>query len=255
MPILAYPARGCSLISEATMACPPAKNSRPGRPVHAPSIPDDESGCPTLDAFARQGGVSFAVANDRLSASEEEFTHPQLNVTLPHVTTGLHRYHHTGLPHFITFSCVRHRPILGTDAARDTFCELLERTRELYVFDILGYAVMTPTTSISSSPSRKQNPSPSQSKSSNNASPKRAPNFTHVIDLDGHPVKIDPGERTLIYVFSPKCIWCKRNLSSIRDLASQLKRPYRVLGMAAERQRTKRLSVRQPPPFRCGYRR
>jgi putative transposase len=58
------------------------------------------------------------------------------------VSTGLNRYHQTGLPHFITFSCVRHRPILGTEAARDTFCELLERTRELYVFEILGYVVM-----------------------------------------------------------------------------------------------------------------
>jgi len=57
------------------------------------------------------------------------------------------------------------------------------------------------------------------------------PKFTHVIDLEGHPVKIEPGERTLIYVFSPTCIWCKRNLPSIRDLANQLKPPYRVLGM------------------------
>jgi hypothetical protein len=57
------------------------------------------------------------------------------------------------------------------------------------------------------------------------------PNFTHVIDLEGHPVKIEPGERTLIYIFSPTCIWCKRNLPNIRALASQLKPPYRVLGM------------------------
>jgi putative transposase len=58
------------------------------------------------------------------------------------VSTGLNRYQNTGLPHFITFSCARHRPLLGTENARDTFCELLERTRELYLFDILGYVVM-----------------------------------------------------------------------------------------------------------------
>ncbi len=58
------------------------------------------------------------------------------------MSTGLNRYHHTGRPHFITFSCVRHRPILGTEGTRDTFCELLERTRELYIFHILGYVIM-----------------------------------------------------------------------------------------------------------------
>ena len=58
------------------------------------------------------------------------------------MSTGLHRYQNTRLPHFITFSCVRHRPILGTEATRDTFCELLERTRELYLFNILGYVIM-----------------------------------------------------------------------------------------------------------------
>lgn len=58
------------------------------------------------------------------------------------MSTGLNRYQQTQLPHFITFSCVRHQPILGTDTARDTFCELLERTRELYAFDVLGYVIM-----------------------------------------------------------------------------------------------------------------
>jgi len=58
------------------------------------------------------------------------------------VSTGLIRYHQTGLLHFITFSCVRHRPILGTEPARDTFCDLLERTRELYAFDIFAYVIM-----------------------------------------------------------------------------------------------------------------
>jgi len=58
------------------------------------------------------------------------------------VSKGLNRYQQTQLPHFITFSCARHQPILGTEAARDTLSELLERTRELYVFDVLGYVIM-----------------------------------------------------------------------------------------------------------------
>jgi putative transposase len=58
------------------------------------------------------------------------------------VASGLKRYQQSGLPHFVTFSCVRHQPILGTEAARDVFCELLERTRELYGMDVFGYVVM-----------------------------------------------------------------------------------------------------------------
>jgi len=56
--------------------------------------------------------------------------------------TGLKRYQQSGDLHFITFSCVRHRPILGTAEARDIFLELLERTRELYAMTIHGYVVM-----------------------------------------------------------------------------------------------------------------
>ena len=56
--------------------------------------------------------------------------------------TGLKRFQQTGDLHFITFSCVRHRPILGTVEARDTFTGLLERTRQLYGFGIHGYVVM-----------------------------------------------------------------------------------------------------------------
>jgi putative transposase len=58
------------------------------------------------------------------------------------MSSGLVRYQHTGDLHFITFSCFRHRPILGTPEARDLFLTLLERTRELYDFHILGYVVM-----------------------------------------------------------------------------------------------------------------
>lgn len=58
------------------------------------------------------------------------------------MSSGLKRYHNTGDLHFITFSCVRHRPILGTPQARDTFLEFLEQTRSKYAFHILAYVVM-----------------------------------------------------------------------------------------------------------------
>jgi putative transposase len=56
--------------------------------------------------------------------------------------TGLRRYQETGDLHFVTFSCVRHRPILGTAEARDLFLQLLERTRVLYAMGVQGYVVM-----------------------------------------------------------------------------------------------------------------
>ena len=56
--------------------------------------------------------------------------------------TGLRRYQQTGDLHFITFSCVRHRPILGTPEARDTSLRILEQTRLNYDFLIFAYVVM-----------------------------------------------------------------------------------------------------------------
>ena len=56
--------------------------------------------------------------------------------------TGLRRFQESGDLHHITFSCVRHRPLLGTPEARDVFVALLERTRELYAMNVFGYVVM-----------------------------------------------------------------------------------------------------------------
>jgi putative transposase len=44
--------------------------------------------------------------------------------------------------HFITFSCTRKRSILGTPEARTKFVEILEQTRQKYLFQINGYVVM-----------------------------------------------------------------------------------------------------------------
>lgn len=58
------------------------------------------------------------------------------------MSTGLIRLQNKGHLHFITFSCFRHRPILGTPQSRDTFLELLERFRLSYKFEVIGYVVM-----------------------------------------------------------------------------------------------------------------
>ncbi len=56
--------------------------------------------------------------------------------------TGLLRLQNKGHQHFITISCFRHRPILGTPQARDTFLLILDQTSHRYKFEIPGYVIM-----------------------------------------------------------------------------------------------------------------
>ena len=58
------------------------------------------------------------------------------------MSSGLTRYQTNGDLHFITFSCVRHRPILGTPEARDTFLQILEQSRAKYDFLVFAYVAM-----------------------------------------------------------------------------------------------------------------
>ena len=44
--------------------------------------------------------------------------------------------------HFITCSCYRRRPLLGTGRRRDTFLRVLNEVRERYQFWVVGYVVM-----------------------------------------------------------------------------------------------------------------
>ncbi len=55
---------------------------------------------------------------------------------------GLVRYHQTGNFHFVTFSCYRRLPYLGTATARDLFERSLEAMRFRYDFVVCGYVVM-----------------------------------------------------------------------------------------------------------------
>jgi len=58
------------------------------------------------------------------------------------MSTGLVRNQTQGHDHFITFSCYRHRPILGTPEARDTLLQILRQTSERYKFEVLGFVIM-----------------------------------------------------------------------------------------------------------------
>jgi len=58
------------------------------------------------------------------------------------VPNGLHRYYGAGYLHFITTSCYRRLPMLGTARNRNLLLDILEQVRRRYQFVIVGYVVM-----------------------------------------------------------------------------------------------------------------
>ena len=56
--------------------------------------------------------------------------------------SGLKRYFGKGHLHFITFSCYRRLPLLGSKRARDLFVTELARVRQEMGFRLIGYVVM-----------------------------------------------------------------------------------------------------------------
>jgi putative transposase len=55
---------------------------------------------------------------------------------------GLRRFHSTGERHFITCSCYRRQPFLGSARRRDYFLKIFEEVRQKYDFVVWGYVVM-----------------------------------------------------------------------------------------------------------------
>jgi putative transposase len=55
---------------------------------------------------------------------------------------GLQRIHGFGHLHFITFSCYRRLPLLGTARARNAFVRVLGDVRDRFGFRLVGYVVM-----------------------------------------------------------------------------------------------------------------
>ena len=54
----------------------------------------------------------------------------------------LRRYYGHHELHFVTFSCYRRRPYLGTRHARDQFVKVLDQVRTRWKFPMIGYVVM-----------------------------------------------------------------------------------------------------------------
>jgi hypothetical protein len=65
-----------------------------------------------------------------------------LKRTTYHVPSRLKRYHNARELHFITCSCYRRRPLLGTARQRDLFLKVLEQARQRYQFVVVGCVVM-----------------------------------------------------------------------------------------------------------------
>src|SRR5439155_25337834 len=60
----------------------------------------------------------------------------------PRVTRLLKRYYGAGDLHFITCSCYKRQPVLGSFRSRDLFLRVLEDVRRRYRFVVAGYVVM-----------------------------------------------------------------------------------------------------------------
>ena len=71
----------------------------------------------------------------------------------------LRRYYGCGDLHFITFSCYRRRPFLGTRHARDVFVRILDEVRVRHGFLLVGFVVMPEHVHLLISEARRGNPS------------------------------------------------------------------------------------------------
>ena len=72
---------------------------------------------------------------------------------------NLKRYYGAGHVHFITCSCYRRQPLLGTRRRRDLLLTVLEQVRERYEFVVVGYVVITEHIHLLISEPQKKNPS------------------------------------------------------------------------------------------------
>ena len=71
----------------------------------------------------------------------------------------LRRYYGRGDLHFVTFSCYRRRPLLGTPRARDRFVAILNEVRLRFGFRLIGYVVMPEHVHLLISEPKTANPS------------------------------------------------------------------------------------------------
>jgi putative transposase len=78
---------------------------------------------------------------------------------LPCMRNPLKRYYGQGDLHFVTFSCYRRRPLLGTARARDRFVHILDQVRSKRKFLLFGFVVMPEHVHLLMSEPSESNPS------------------------------------------------------------------------------------------------
>ncbi len=71
----------------------------------------------------------------------------------------LKRYFGRGDLHFVTFSCYRRRPYLGTVRSRNRFVQILDEIRKRPKFELVGYVVMPEHVHLLMGEPEKGNPS------------------------------------------------------------------------------------------------
>src|SRR5579883_363041 len=71
----------------------------------------------------------------------------------------LKRFYGRGDLHFVTFSCYRRRPLLGSQRARNGFVKILNEVRKRHGFRLIGYVVMPEHVHLLMSEPPKGNPS------------------------------------------------------------------------------------------------
>jgi putative transposase len=71
----------------------------------------------------------------------------------------LRRFYGQGNLHFITTSCYRRKPLLGSVHARDVVVQALEQVRRQYRFDVIGFVVMPEHVHLLLSEPERANPS------------------------------------------------------------------------------------------------
>ena len=72
---------------------------------------------------------------------------------------NLKRYYGAGDLHFITCTCYRRQPLLGTARRRSLLLTVLEQVRRRYAFVVIGYVIMSEHIHLLISEPQEENPS------------------------------------------------------------------------------------------------
>ncbi len=88
------------------------------------------------------GVLTFPIAEKRQEICAPSALGLDGSVTILKMPWGLRRFQQARCLHFLTFSCYRRAPLLGTPRSRDIFEQTLERSRRWYGFYVAGYVIM-----------------------------------------------------------------------------------------------------------------